>query len=1215
MRVRVRSLAGVLAAVALWLGAMGQAYAVSLGKIDVTSHLGEAFYAEVPLTLKAGEGISDLSVELAASSDYRVLEVYRDPAMSRLRANIVSDMRGDRIGINSEKPIEAPFFNLVLKVRHGRVTQFKKYPVFLDLPRLDMRTTEPEAVPVTRPVTTPSYVAPSPVPFALEEVEQAVIASSVSEQPQVVEIKSEREFKPFDDWARIRRYGPMVYGDTLSIVAQRLRTDDRYSLRQVMAALFSKNSDKFIERNMNMVQVGTHLDVPTTREVEENTPEQARAVVAEHSRQWRELKKLPRYAAISEAQKHRYSKRVRVGKQATGEPATLDWQAKDEETGAARTQAGAGGGAGELAALRQQNEKLTQQLQESEDAVSQLKSGMGADADMMAASERIKKLELKLARLQTELAEAREQAVTSGNEMMNWITYGLAGLAVLLLMALGFLMRRERPHPATAPESGAVASEVMSSPDMAAPAADLQLSEQTVFAEEPPQDQVEPLEQPVEKSAEEEAADIFSDKGDEEVDPDADYLVEADVYLRYGMDDEAIHQTRMAIRQRESNTDAHCKLIQTLYAQEDKAEMEKAIAHGASVLKGDSLRQFEEAVSSLDMEDEEAAEIEALPTMEYSSGEDQEASAEADDESEEGLDLTSGQAGETTASGPQLEDENLELGDLEWAPGTEDDAQEDIVAEKVVDEIAPGTAEEELESQPEEASTDDSGDLGFTLSDDDMAFSGEDKPDEPTEAQAGKTGEEVSIEGEAPSDDAPAVEEGLELPEGEMVGAAGGISMAGAVTEDEQPSPNVDYLAEADVYLRYGMDDEAIHQVRMAIRQRESNTDAHCKLIQTLHMQENNAELEKAIVHGANVLKGDDLKQFEEAVSSLDIEDEEAAEIEVLPTREYSSGEDQEIPAGTGDEAAEEGLAGEATVSGMQLEDENLELDELEWTPESETGEAGSEPQDDALEDVVAEESVEERVGETLPANAEEVPETQPEETSADELGELDFTLADDDMAGETKPVESAEGVEEELLVIGASDEPDEAQTGEIEEDSIEGEAPSEDAPAAEGLADLELSGDETAAEAEGGAFSEEVSLADSLELASESDSDEAVQELDVSHETFDVSKELDGLLAELSTEDDKASSEQAEVDVSSESLNVDMARSQLAKGDLEAAEQSFTAALDSGQNCEALLGLADIAMQRGEDEAVTEFLAKAESLLDDATRPWYEQLTGKLSG
>ena len=141
------------------------------------------------------------------------------------------------------------------------------------------------------------------------------------------------------------------------------------------------------------------------------------------------------------------------------------------------------------------------------------------------------------------------------------------------------------------------------------------------------------------------------------------------------------------------------------------------------------------------------------------------------------------------------------------------------------------------------------------------------------------------------------------------------------------------------------------------------------------------------------------------------------------------------------------------------------------------------------------------------------------------------------------------------------------------------------------------------------------MSLADSLELASESDSDEAVQELDVSHETFDVSKELDGLLAELSTEDDEASSEQAEVDVSSESLNVDMARSQLAKGDLEAAEQSFTAALDSGQNCEALLGLADIAMQRGEDEAVTEFLAKAESLLDDATRPWYEQLTGKLSG
>ncbi len=107
-------------------------------------------------------------------------------------------------------------------------------------------------------------------------------------------------------------YGPVVYGDSIYTIADRLRVDKRYTIRQVMAALFEKNRSRFAQDNLNLVLYGTYLDVPTAEEVERLSYDQALSVIQEHNRRWRELMKQPRYAAVAEAQRTRYSKRVRV---------------------------------------------------------------------------------------------------------------------------------------------------------------------------------------------------------------------------------------------------------------------------------------------------------------------------------------------------------------------------------------------------------------------------------------------------------------------------------------------------------------------------------------------------------------------------------------------------------------------------------------------------------------------------------------------------------------------------------------------------------------------------------------------------------------------------------------------------------------------------------------------------------------------------------------
>ncbi|HKI59688.1 MAG TPA: FimV/HubP family polar landmark protein, partial [Mariprofundaceae bacterium] len=259
------------------------ASAVSLGKIDVASHLGEPFYAEVPLSLDEGEVISALYVELATPADYRILEVYRDQALNVIRADVENDSRGTRIELTSRSAMDAPFFNLVLKVRQGRATHYKKYPVFLDLPRAAQPAKQAAPLPtlsVEDAAQAPSVTAITPVQPTVEEM--------VAPEEAVSPVSS---FQPYDGWARTSHYGPMVYGDTISTVADRLRVDSRYSRNQVMVALFEKNRSKFDQDNINLIQAGTHLDIPLAEEVERIRPEQASAIMKEHNQRWRELVK------------------------------------------------------------------------------------------------------------------------------------------------------------------------------------------------------------------------------------------------------------------------------------------------------------------------------------------------------------------------------------------------------------------------------------------------------------------------------------------------------------------------------------------------------------------------------------------------------------------------------------------------------------------------------------------------------------------------------------------------------------------------------------------------------------------------------------------------------------------------------------------------------------------------------------------------------------
>ncbi|MDQ6956641.1 MAG: FimV/HubP family polar landmark protein [Mariprofundaceae bacterium] len=752
------------------------AQAASLGKVDVASHLGEPFYAEVPLGLDEGEAISSVFVELASPADYQILEVFRDSEVGAIRTDVKSDSRGSRVELTSTSAVEAPFLNLILKVRYGHATHFKKFSIFLDLPRAaNPNTSKEKVLPVKR----------------IEDISANPMLEAVPVEEKVAQ-ETQSSFTAYDGWARTEQYGPMVYGDTISTVAERLRVDARYSRQQVMMALFEKNKSKFAKENINLINAGTYLNVPSAQEVEHITRSQAVSLLKEHNAKWKELTKQTKYARVQEAQKNRYGKHVRMGETASGvasqpiaqdnESSTLSNPALETGTatiGAEKTASTTGKKSQNNeaeTALRQENDSLQQRLKDMEAKMAKLAAQPTAAEGLAASNARIKKLELQLARQVGELEKARKQASmqqggSQGMGLMTWILIGIVALLAMIAGYLAYALRGQRSHPVDYQED----AQSMMEPVEEVEEIDVEVAdvEEANVAEAPEvegsnvepvdfeatlmasaDDLQAPLTETIPELTDEDTSEMEAfTEAEEEPDPNVDYLSEADVYMRYGMEDEAEKQVSMALRLRADNKDAHVKLVQIRHARGNQSGVEEAVTTARSVLVGDALATFttafdaleagtvnedeaslddtmppttleeltsssadEEALqadSSLDMSDVDLPDFDNdEPLQELPSNAADEEVLQADDSLDIGEvdlpDLDSDEPStESDDSAAEMED-SLDLGDLDWS--SESDV--DIKAEDSGALLSEMATENATEDSSEIADSNDSADVG-----------------------------------------------------------------------------------------------------------------------------------------------------------------------------------------------------------------------------------------------------------------------------------------------------------------------------------------------------------------------------------------------------------------------------------------------------------------------------------------------------------------------
>lgn len=231
------------------------AHAAGLGKLSVTSALGQPLAAEIELFAADKAELDSISATLASDQAYRDARVDFSPVLSTLRFSVEKKPGGKAVlKVTSSRPVNDPFIDMLVELSWASGRLVREYTMLLDPPGMaSPQTVAPVAV---TPAQSPARAAPAPVaPPAAQP--PATADAPVSEPAAAPKAAAPQDTAPTR--VKVKR------GDTLIGIAQRVRSDS-VSLEQTLVGLYRENTHAFVG-NMNRLKAGRTLAVPTAEAV------------------------------------------------------------------------------------------------------------------------------------------------------------------------------------------------------------------------------------------------------------------------------------------------------------------------------------------------------------------------------------------------------------------------------------------------------------------------------------------------------------------------------------------------------------------------------------------------------------------------------------------------------------------------------------------------------------------------------------------------------------------------------------------------------------------------------------------------------------------------------------------------------------------------------------------------------------------------------------
>ena len=234
------------------------ANAAGLGKLSVTSSLGQPLTAEIELFTADKAELESLSATLASDQAFRDARVEYAPVLSTLRFSVEKKPNGKAVlKVSSSRPVNDPFIDMLVELSWASGRLVREYTLLLDPPGMaSPQTVAPVvvSVPTQAPVSKPAAVKPAPAPQA-----QVPPAPAAPKAPATAAAPEPAPQPSAPENVRVKR------GDTLGGIASRVRPEG-VSLEQTLLGLYRENAQAF-DGNVNRLKAGKTLNVPTAAKV------------------------------------------------------------------------------------------------------------------------------------------------------------------------------------------------------------------------------------------------------------------------------------------------------------------------------------------------------------------------------------------------------------------------------------------------------------------------------------------------------------------------------------------------------------------------------------------------------------------------------------------------------------------------------------------------------------------------------------------------------------------------------------------------------------------------------------------------------------------------------------------------------------------------------------------------------------------------------------
>mgnify|MGYP003334824804 CR=1 FL=1 len=250
-------------------------HALQLGKIVVTSSQGQPLNAEIEMMLTPGEDISKLQTSLASKENYESQGIERLSIHNNISVEPQKNEKGLTVlKLKSTQPVPDPFLDLLIQVDSAKGRNYREYTVLLDPPETPIIQQE-KIVAVDK--TEPS-----------QNLDKKDVRESLDKNKAIIEKDSKNNFKLIDKNKSAESSSKSITvkpSDTIYKIARENKIPG-ITTEQMVIGIFNLNELAFTNKNINGLEVGQKIVLPTKDDFMNLSHAKAMAEIKIQSAQW-----------------------------------------------------------------------------------------------------------------------------------------------------------------------------------------------------------------------------------------------------------------------------------------------------------------------------------------------------------------------------------------------------------------------------------------------------------------------------------------------------------------------------------------------------------------------------------------------------------------------------------------------------------------------------------------------------------------------------------------------------------------------------------------------------------------------------------------------------------------------------------------------------------------------------------------------------------------